>query len=280
MGSGSAPTKTMVSSARIAQAARRAPSLAFALGKVRVNMAEIVARARTRWSKSFRSGIEDGWRKQCQSRPSTHGMPRFSGPHGDRGGQGRALASNKIFIDTGDTPDTRPRPSRVPDQPQHHGARRGAGSSHCARRQLYRPRIRPDVPAFRQRGHGGGLERPDRCHARTRKSRQSLKDALEEEGMNFRLGARTTNRSASGVKVTIEKKDGTSETLKGSHLLLCVGQTANSDDLGLDRSRHRDRSGRLHQAQRQTGDQRVRRECWATSKAGPPSPMSRMTTIS
>jgi pyruvate/2-oxoglutarate dehydrogenase complex dihydrolipoamide dehydrogenase (E3) component len=67
---------------------------------------------------------------------------------------------------------------------------------------------------------------------------QSLKEALEEEGMNFRLGARTTKiaKTQDGVEVTIEKKDGTGETLQGSHLLVAIGQTPNTDDLGLDKA--------------------------------------------
>ena len=67
---------------------------------------------------------------------------------------------------------------------------------------------------------------------------ESLKEALEGEGMTFRLGAETTKiaKTADGMAVTIEKKDGNSETLKGSHLLVCVGQMPNSDDLGLDKA--------------------------------------------
>jgi len=66
---------------------------------------------------------------------------------------------------------------------------------------------------------------------------QSLREALAEEGMNFRLGARTTKiaKTQSGVEVTIEK-DGTGETLQGSHLLVAIGQTPNTDDLGLDKA--------------------------------------------
>ena len=41
---------------------------------------------------------------------------------------------------------------------------------------------------------------------------------------------------ADGIEITIEKKDGTTETLKGSHLLVCIGQVPNSDDLGLDKA--------------------------------------------
>jgi pyruvate/2-oxoglutarate dehydrogenase complex dihydrolipoamide dehydrogenase (E3) component len=67
---------------------------------------------------------------------------------------------------------------------------------------------------------------------------QSLREALEEEGMSFRFGAKTTKvaKTADGVAITIEKKDGTTETLKGSHLLVCIGQVPNSDDLGLDKA--------------------------------------------
>jgi pyruvate/2-oxoglutarate dehydrogenase complex dihydrolipoamide dehydrogenase (E3) component len=36
--------------------------------------------------------------------------------------------------------------------------------------------------------------------------------------------------------VVIEKKDGTTQTLNGSHLLVCIGQVPNSDDLGLDKA--------------------------------------------
>jgi pyruvate/2-oxoglutarate dehydrogenase complex dihydrolipoamide dehydrogenase (E3) component len=64
---------------------------------------------------------------------------------------------------------------------------------------------------------------------------ESLQDALEAEGINFHLGARTTKvaRAPAGLEIAIEKKDGTAQTLKGSHLLVSIGQVPNSDDLGL-----------------------------------------------
>lgn len=67
---------------------------------------------------------------------------------------------------------------------------------------------------------------------------QSLKEALEDEGMSFRLGARTTRiaKTQGGVAVTIESKDGTTETLEGSHILVSIGQTPNADDLGPDKA--------------------------------------------
>ena len=66
---------------------------------------------------------------------------------------------------------------------------------------------------------------------------QSLREALEEEGMRFRLGSKTTKvaKTADGIEITI-RRSGTTETLKGSHLLVCIGQVPNSDDLGLDKA--------------------------------------------
>jgi len=56
--------------------------------------------------------------------------------------------------------------------------------------------------------------------------------------MSFRLGARTAKvaKTPTGLEIAIEKKDGTAQTLKGSHLLVCIGQVPNSDDLGLDKA--------------------------------------------
>ncbi|RPI36582.1 MAG: hypothetical protein EHM67_12535, partial [Hyphomicrobiaceae bacterium] len=43
-------------------------------------------------------------------------------------------------------------------------------------------------------------------------------------------------KTKAGVDVTIEKQNGNSETLQGSHLLVCIGQVPNSDDLGLGKA--------------------------------------------
>ena len=104
---GCTPTKSMVSSARIAQAARRAPEFGIHTGKVRVNMAEIVKR-KTEIVELFRSGIED----QVENNPNLtlyRGHARFTGPH-EIEVNGEALASDKIFINTG----TRPRIPPIP----------------------------------------------------------------------------------------------------------------------------------------------------------------------
>jgi pyruvate/2-oxoglutarate dehydrogenase complex dihydrolipoamide dehydrogenase (E3) component len=235
---GCTPTKTMVSSARIAQAARRAPEFGIHPGKVQVNMAEIVAR-KNEIVESFRSGIED----QVENNPNLtlyRGHARFTGPHAIEV-NGEALASDKIFINTG----TRPRILPIPglDQVEYltnrnimeldavpaHLIALGGNYLGLEFGQMFR-RFGSEVTVVELNDQIVPREDPEVA--------ASLKDALEEEGMNFRLGARTTKiaKTPGGVEVTIEKKDGTSETLKGSHLLVCVGQTPNSDDLGLDRA--------------------------------------------
>ena len=67
---------------------------------------------------------------------------------------------------------------------------------------------------------------------------ESLKEALEGEGMTFHLGAKTTKvaKTPGGLEIVIEKKDGTTQTLKGTHLLVSIGQVPNSDDLGLEKA--------------------------------------------
>ena len=68
----------------------------------------------------------------------------------------------------------------------------------------------------------------------------SLKDALE--GRRHDISPRRQNHQSGenrrqyGDQITIENKDGSIETLTGSHLLVCIGQVPNADDLGLDKA--------------------------------------------
>ena len=207
-------------------------------GKVRIDMAEIVAR-KNEIVGSFRSGIED----QVKNNPNLtlyRGHGRFTGPH-EIEVNGEKLSSDKIFINTG----TRPRILPIPglDQVAYltnrnimdlkevpaHLIALGGNYLGLEFGQLFR-RLGSEVTV---------VELADQIIPREdAEVAQSLKDALEEEGMNFRLGARTTKiaKTPDGLEVTIEKKDGTAETLKGSHLLVSIGQTPNSDDLGLDKA--------------------------------------------
>ncbi|MBC8020576.1 MAG: mercuric reductase [Methyloceanibacter sp.] len=233
---GCTPTKTMIASARIAHAAKRGPEFGVHTGKVRVDMAEIVAR-KNEISGSFRSGIED----QVKNNPNLtlyRGHGRFTAPH-EIEVNGEKLSSDRIFINTGTRPRILPIPGldqvayltnrNIMDLKQVPAHLIALGGNYLGLEfgQLFR-RLGSEVTV---------VELADQIIPREdAEVGQSLKDALEEEGMNFRLGARTTKiaKTPDGLEVTIEKKDGTAETLRGSHLLVSIGQTPNSDELGLD----------------------------------------------
>lgn len=63
---------------------------------------------------------------------------------------------------------------------------------------------------------------------------EALQKALEGEGIRFILGATTVcvEKERSGVALSVVL-DGTTETVRGSHLLVATGRRPNTDDLGL-----------------------------------------------
>jgi len=235
---GCTPTKTMVSSAHIAHYARVAPEFGIHTGKVQVNMAEIVAR-KNEIVESFRSGIED----QVENNPNLtlyRGHGRFTAPHAIEV-NGEKLTSDKIFINTG----TRPRILPIPglDQVEYltnrnimdlkavpaHLIALGGNYLGLEFGQMFR-RLGSDVTVVELGDQIIPREDPEVS--------ESLKEALEGEGMTFHLGAKTTKvaKTPDGLEIVVEKKDGTTQTLKGTHLLVSIGQVPNSDDLGLDKA--------------------------------------------
>jgi pyruvate/2-oxoglutarate dehydrogenase complex dihydrolipoamide dehydrogenase (E3) component len=235
---GCTPTKTMITSARIAHAVKRGPEFGVHSGPIRIDMAAIVAR-KNEISGSFRSGIEE----QIESNPNLtlyRGRGRFVGPH-DIEVNGERLASERIFINTGTRARIIPIPGldQVPyltnrniidlNEVPAHLIALGGNYLGLEFGQLFR-RLGSEVTV---------IELADQIIPREdAEISQSLREALEAEGMTFRLGARTTKiaKTPDGVAVTIEEKDGSTETIEGSHLLMSIGQTPNSDDLGLDKA--------------------------------------------
>ena len=235
---GCTPTKTMISSARMAHYARVAPEFGIHPGEIKVDMAAVVAR-KNEIVDSFRSGVLE----QIDSSPNVtlyHGHGRFTAPH-QVGINGETLKSDKIFINTG----TRPRFPALPglDQvevltnrnimdlqelPAHLIA---LGGSYLGLEfgQMFR-RLGSEVTV---------VEMSDRIAAREdAEISDSLREALEAEGMKFHLGSTATKveKTADGLEVTVKKKDGTTERIEGTHLLMSIGQVPNSDDLGLDKA--------------------------------------------
>ena len=214
----------MISSARIAHDARVAPEFGIHPGPVKVNMAEIVAR-KNEIVDSFRSGIEDQVNDNANL-TLYRGHARFTGPH-EIEVNGERLANAKIFINTGTRPRLLPLPGldkiefltnrnimdleRVPA----HLIALGGNYLGLEFGQMFR-RLGSEVTV---------IELGDRIIPREDPEvSQSLKDALEEEGMRFRFGAKTTKvaKTKDGVEITIETQDGTTETLSGSHLFVAI----------------------------------------------------------
>ena len=235
---GCTPTKTMISSARIAHYARVGPEFGIHLGQVKVNMAAVVAR-KNEIVESFRDGVQD----QVDSTSNLtlyRGHGRFTAPH-EVEVNGERLTSDKIFINTGTRPRTIPIPSidqievltnrnimDLKEVPAHLIA---LGGNYLGLEfgQMFR-RLGSEVSVVELSDQIIPREDPEVS--------ESLKEALEAESMRFHLGAKTTKvaKTKDGLEVVTEKKDGTTETLKGTHLLVSIGQVPNSDDLGLDKA--------------------------------------------
>jgi len=235
---GCTPTKTMISSARIAHYANVAPGFGIHPCKVRVNMAKIVAR-KNEIVESFRGGIQD----QVDSNPNLtlyRGHGRFTSPH-EIDVNGEKLTSEKIFINTGTRPRILPIQGldrvefltnrNIMERQEVPGHLLVLGGNYLGLEfgQMFR-RFGSEVTVVELGDQILPSEDPDVS--------QSLKEALEDEGMSFHLGSKATKvaKTPDGVEIVIQKKDGTTQTLKGSHLLVSIGQVPNSDDLGLDKA--------------------------------------------
>jgi pyruvate/2-oxoglutarate dehydrogenase complex dihydrolipoamide dehydrogenase (E3) component len=231
---GCTPTKTMIASAQVAHYARNAGKWGVRAGEVRVDLSRVVAR-KDQVVEQWRSGQE----RKVQERKTLHlyrGHARFIGPHQVRVGE-EVLESERIFIDTGTRPDlplleglggidyldnaSIMRLTEVPD----HLLVLGGGYVGLEFGQMF-SRFGSRVTIV-HRDHQL-LPREDADVA------GALQHALEGEGLRFVLGATTTRaeKQDGRVALTVEA-GGTTETVRGSHLLVATGRRPNTDDLGL-----------------------------------------------
>lgn len=234
---GCTPTKTMLASARLAHYARRAPEFGVHTGLVEINLAEVVAR-KNKLVLAWRQGQED----HAANRPTLdlyRGHGRFTGPHTVEV-NGQVLRSERVFINTG----TRSRIPNVPglDQIEYLTNRNimelttvpehllvlGGNYLGLEFGQMFR-RFGSQVTVVELMEQIVPREDEDVAEA--------LQQALEAEGIRFHLGATASrvNQTAAGLEMIITfSKDGHTETLTGSHLLVSIGQTPNTDELGLE----------------------------------------------
>jgi len=232
---GCTPTKAMVHRAQVARYARDAARWGVRARDVSVDLGAVVEQTQ-KVVEGFRAGIE----KQLGRRPTlrlVRARARLVGPNRVEAG-GETLETSRIFLDTGSRPHVPRIPGleeagyltnveilRVSRLPEHLIVL-GGGYVGLEFAQMFR-RFGSRVTVI----HNGTqlLPREDAEVA------AALQAALEEEGISFRLGARTSRveRDSSGVSLSL---DGAAEreTVRGSDLLVATGRRPNTDALGLE----------------------------------------------
>jgi pyruvate/2-oxoglutarate dehydrogenase complex dihydrolipoamide dehydrogenase (E3) component len=233
---GCIPTKTLVASAYAIHVARRGAEYGFVTGDVRVDMARVKARKDEASARS-RKGVEGSLRGMA-SCTVIHGHARFQSPNtvvvNDE-----VLQADKIYINVGAR-------ASVPDIPGIHDVSFLTNSSmmdidfvpeHLVIvggsyvglefAQIYR-RFGSDVTIVEMGSRLIGREDEDVS--------QAVRDILVAEGVQIRLNAKCISlaRRDRGVAVGLTCDEGSPEVV-GSHVLLAVGRTPNTNDLGLDR---------------------------------------------
>ncbi|MBI4573368.1 MAG: mercuric reductase [candidate division NC10 bacterium] len=234
---GCTPTKTMVASAQVSHYARNAARWGVHTGDIRVDLPKIIAR-KDAIVRSFRSGHE----RKVESRDNLHlyrGHGRFLSPRQIAVGE-HVLESERIFINTGTRTDlprlegldgiaylTNATLMEVQEIPEHLLVLGGGYIGLEFGQMFFRFGSRVTVV------HRGQeiLTREDPDVA------GELQKALEAEGIQFVLNARTTRVAVQNGRIALSLDAGNgSQTLTASHLLVATGRRPNTDDLGLEKA--------------------------------------------
>ncbi|MEK6408783.1 MAG: mercuric reductase [Acidobacteriota bacterium] len=236
---GCTPTKTMFNSARVAYLSRRSGDYGVHTGAVTVNMAEVRAR-KQRVVESFR----DGGLRSVEATPGLDllkGEASFTGPHSlevrlNDGGK-QSLTANKIFINTGGRP-SKPEVEGLNDvayldstsimeldQLPEHLLVMGGGYIGLEFGQMFR-RYGSEVTI---------VHRGDRPFAREDADvADAVATILREDGITLLLNSEVVRASrAEGlIRLTVRTPEG-EQSVTGSHLLVGVGRTPNTERLNL-----------------------------------------------
>lgn len=238
---GCTPSKTMAASARVASLARRATDFGVATGPIRVDMLRIRQRKRA-MVRRFRNGTRD----QLEHAPGLElvfGAARFTGRDQvevrlNDGGI-RRLSARTIVIDTGTRPKMPPLAGldAVPfldsttimelEEIPERLIVLGGGYVGVEFAQMFR-RFGSEVTVVEQDPQLLGQEDRDMAEA--------MAALLRDEGVEVLLegaGRRVEPGADGGVRLAVAT-DGVERTLEGTHLLVAVGRTPNTDDLDLD----------------------------------------------
>lgn len=236
---GCTPTKTMFNSARVAYLTRRAADFGVHSGAVSVNMTEVRAR---------KQGVVDLFRDAgLRGIQATEGLDlflgeaSFTGPHTlevrmNDGGR-REISAKKVFINTGGRPAT-PTLAGIEnisyldstsimelDRLPEHLLVMGGGYIGLEFGQMFR-RFGSKVTVIQRSDHLLNREDPDVADEVAR--------ILREDGITVLLSTDVlrVNQQSDGVGLTARSPEG-EQSLAGSHLLVAVGRTPNTDRLNL-----------------------------------------------
>lgn len=235
---GCIPTKTLVAGAYAAHVARRGAEYGFAVnGDVRVDMKRVKARKDEIAGRSNK-GVEESLRglKNCAV---IQGHARFQS---DRTVvvNDEALQADKVFINVGGRASVPPMPGiheapfltnssmmDVDFLPEHLVV---VGGSYVGLEfaQMYR-RFGSEVTIVEMGPRLIGREDEDVS--------QAVREILETEGIGIRLNAKCISlaRRDSRIAVAVDCDEAPPE-VSGTHVLLAVGRTPNTSDLGLERA--------------------------------------------
>jgi pyruvate/2-oxoglutarate dehydrogenase complex dihydrolipoamide dehydrogenase (E3) component len=233
---GCTPTKTMVASARVAYLARRATDYGVRTGPIEIDMVRVRQRKRD-IVENFRSGSEHA----ITSTPGVdllRGEARFEGPK-ILEVNGQLLTAERIFINTGARPSKPALPGidTVPtldstsimelDSVPPHLLVLGGGYVGLEFGQMFR-RFGSQVTIV-QRG-ARLLAREDADVA------DAVAEILREDGISVLLLTEAVSVESAGggaIRLTVRSEQGEQRTLEGTHLLVAVGRTPNTDRLNL-----------------------------------------------
>ena len=233
---GCIPTKTLVASARVAYLARRAADFGVRLGgPVSVDMRQVKARKDGVVAQS-NQGVTR-WLKGMAGLAVIEGHGRFRAPHAVEVA-GRVLEAPRIFVNVGARASVPPVPGLerveyltnssmmdVDFLPEHLLV---VGGSYIGLEfgQMYR-RFGSQVTVIEQ---GERLIPRDDDDVSA-----GVKEIVEAEGVQVRLGARLASVERRGERVALHLEcPGGPQEVVGSHLLMAVGRRPNTDDLGLE----------------------------------------------
>ena len=235
---GCIPTKTLVASAYAARMARRAAEFGVRLqGEASVDMKAVKAR-KDAVSGQSRAGVER-WMRGLKSGTVYQGHARFLSPR-EVGVGDEVLTADKIFINVGGRASVPPFPGL--DQ-----------VAHLTNSSLLELDFLPEhlviiggsyiglefAQMFRRFGSAVTVvEMQSRLIAREDEDvSAAVADILGQEDIALRLAAECISLAphGNGVAVSVECAQGPPR-VTGSHLLLAVGRTPNTHDLGLDKA--------------------------------------------